>query len=242
MTGGFSPQALVNDTWVHDTVQQTWRLRAPLRERRYSHKSVVLDGKILVGCGMQCTTGALLRLSHFESYDPATDVWVPTPPLQQQRFECAMEVYRGRIFVAGGRDQDDSLASVEIFDPVTQLWAFATPMPEATTNVSLAILDDVLYLVVTVEHTQVLRFDLALNAFVAISAAAPVDIPCPATFGLDGSLYLFDTFNEADFHHGTYTRFYPATNTWTVHHAGLLAARNAHTHVAVHTSWSREQD
>lgn len=57
-------------------------------------------------------------------------LWVDGATLAEARATIAVTLEDGRVMLAGGRDNFVALSSVEIYDPTTDSWAMAAPLPE----------------------------------------------------------------------------------------------------------------
>ena len=62
--------------------------------------------------------------------------WISKTPLDVERYGHALDVVESKLYVIGGTSGSGYLDTVEVFDPVTNNWTYAPPMPTAT---SLAI-------------------------------------------------------------------------------------------------------
>jgi hypothetical protein len=113
----------------------TWRLGAPMNERRAGHSVTLLaDGRVLVAGGeSELTEGDALASA--ELYDPVTEIWMPTGSMNTPRtwHGVAVLLGSGKVLVAGGctgwkRDPASGYywcltsSSAELFDPVTGRW------------------------------------------------------------------------------------------------------------------------
>jgi N-acetylneuraminic acid mutarotase len=123
-TGG--SQALLR----YDPAGNTWTGLAALLEPREHVAAVALDGKIYALAGRW--SGAAARTS-IEIYDPATDTWTAGKDMNEARSGFGAAVIGGKIMAAGGEvfstGGAKALTSVEVYDPQTQEWRFATPLP-----------------------------------------------------------------------------------------------------------------
>lgn len=73
-------------------------------------------------------------LSSVERYDPVKDEWTMVPNMKKRRSGACVNVYDGRIYVAGGHDGPEVLKSVESFDPVTNKWTMIADLNVARRN------------------------------------------------------------------------------------------------------------
>ena len=113
---------------LYDPAQGRWSAVAPLPGGARRHSATTLiDGRVLV-------VGDLDSVDRPYLYDPRADAWQLTAPLAEPRaFHRATRLADGRVAVIGGRrlgGPDDltheALASIELFDPLTDAW---TPGP-----------------------------------------------------------------------------------------------------------------
>ncbi|MBM3756444.1 MAG: hypothetical protein FJW38_20945 [Acidobacteria bacterium] len=119
--------SFVATMYEFDPATQTWRTRAPMPRPRGGGAAAALDGKIYVAGGRP-PGGA-----EFAVYDPAADRWTELPAIPTQRNHLAVIAFGGKIYVIGGRVeagfQSRVLDTVEVFDPVTNSWSNAAPLP-----------------------------------------------------------------------------------------------------------------
>ena len=72
--------------------------------------------------------------------------WQSRAPLSAPRQETAVVAYRGEIYVLGGFDAARRIvATVEAFDPSTDRWRTAAPLPVAMHHANAAVVDDRIY-------------------------------------------------------------------------------------------------
>jgi len=93
------------------------------------------DGRIVVlgggsGCHFQQTSCTIYH--NVYAYDPRTGgPWVALAPLQTARYDAAAVVRNGLIYVIGGWDGSQTLASVEVYNPSANTWTPGTALPQA---------------------------------------------------------------------------------------------------------------
>jgi N-acetylneuraminic acid mutarotase len=72
--------------------------------------------------------------------------WVDLAPLQEARQEVAVAELDGRIYVVGGfRDGGGTVSTTEVYDPTTNAWQFAAPLPIAVNHAVAATVGNTLY-------------------------------------------------------------------------------------------------
>ena len=107
----------------------TWTPTGSMATARYGHTATVLpSGQVLV-VGGQDSSGLL---DSAELYDPAMGTWSSTASLGTGRFiHTATLLGSGQVLVAGGAyssNMNDTLATVELYDPATGTWSPASHM------------------------------------------------------------------------------------------------------------------
>ena len=70
----------------------------------------------------------------------------PYPPMNTPRRYPAVCTYHHHLVVAGGRDANGNLDTVEVLNTSTHQWFSSTPLPETGCRMSYTIIHDMLYL------------------------------------------------------------------------------------------------
>ncbi|MFD1541144.1 Kelch repeat-containing protein, partial [Nonomuraea guangzhouensis] len=126
---------------LYDPATATWSTTGTLSSARTGHQAVLLDdGRVLVTGGL-LPTGAdrAEPLAYCEVFDPADGEWSTTGSLGTARAgHQAVLLADHRVLVTGGdlvvaadgTLDPHSLASAELYDPVSEVWSPARPMPD----------------------------------------------------------------------------------------------------------------
>jgi N-acetylneuraminic acid mutarotase len=115
---------------VFDPVSSTWKTAGNMAGSRSSHTATLLgNGKVLVTGGLDT---AILPLATAELFDPGTGNWSSAGSMQTARWlHTSTLLPDGRVMVTGGSPDtwaSSACGSVEIYDPVTNLWKQAADM------------------------------------------------------------------------------------------------------------------
>jgi len=144
----------------YDPVTDTWARKADMPEPRgyLSGSHPVVDGRIYV------VGGGKSGSSHVDVYDPATDTWSRGTDMPTARVLQATVAWDGKIYAFGGLSTLNTpvsslqaLTIAEVYDPKTDTWAEATPMPYAVWQHSANEVDDKIYVIGGASATNALR-------------------------------------------------------------------------------------
>ena len=92
-------------------------------------------------------------------YDKRTNIWERKEDMAERRTQPSCSSFEGKVIVSGGRNSR-SLASSEIFDPVTNSWAKGPELPSATEKAKTIKVGEVTYHIGgESSRTDILRLD-----------------------------------------------------------------------------------
>ena len=111
---------------VYDPVADSWQQMAAMPTARSQHSAAVLDGKIYVSGGDNCSNA-------LEAYDPVADTWTTLANLSVGRMFHTSAAVSGKLCVIGGWSPYDRgrMNLVEIYTPASNSWARAADLPSA---------------------------------------------------------------------------------------------------------------
>ena len=117
----------LDGVFVYDPATDSWTTGALMPTGRSGGTAVVIDDKIYVAGG---------RPPHghdFAVYDPLENSWQTLPDMPTARNHVAGGAIGGKLYVVGGRFgagfQSEMTDVLEVYDPVTNMWTMAAPMP-----------------------------------------------------------------------------------------------------------------
>jgi N-acetylneuraminic acid mutarotase len=145
--GRWQDHADVADHLVHDPASGTWDRAAPLPRALNSAAGAVLDGALWVVGGR---TAALEPSDALYRWDPVADRWdraAPLPPEDGRRGRggLAAAAAGGRLWAMGGEYFDGAggvFATVWSYDPATDRWDPAPPLPTPRHGLAATTLDN----------------------------------------------------------------------------------------------------
>jgi N-acetylneuraminic acid mutarotase len=159
-SGGFPQWRAESDTFVYSPDDDTWSAGVDLPEPRAEFViESVRDQVFVIGGRVRDAPDATTFTTHVDSdrnemFDPATGTWSRLAPAPTLRNSAASAVVDDRIYVIGGREfslADDgsavqeNVATVEAYDPATDVWETTAPLPEARGGLAAAVHDGSIY-------------------------------------------------------------------------------------------------
>lgn len=130
---------------LYDSTLGTWSAAASMTKlRAYQTATLLRDGKVLVVGGYDFWLGGVTASA--ELYDPVTGIWTATGNMTKARaYHTATLLPDGKVLVAGGYDgapSFSSLASAELYDPVSMTWTATGSMTNARRSHTATLLPD----------------------------------------------------------------------------------------------------
>ena len=75
----------------------------------------------------------------------AEGAWIRKADMPTPRFGISIAEIDGKLFVIGGSQSNDRLATVEVYDPATDSWTPRAAMPTARKNTAAAVVNGIIY-------------------------------------------------------------------------------------------------
>lgn len=201
---------------VLSTSTGQWALRKKLLIPRVSLGAAALpDGRILAIGGYDTSRNSVTGAVH--AYSPASNTWDRSQArLRVPREHLAVVIAAGQVHAIGGStDSISRVAAHEVFDPTTNTWTSATPIPIATSApAAVSHPDGSIYVLGGINgagNDEVWRYDLGSENWTP-EVPIPLGISSPAAaVGGDGLIYVYGGGFRS-----TQVRAYdPASNTWS---------------------------
>src|SRR2546426_11013375 len=146
--GGFVGPGLPPLTTVeaYNATTNTWATKTPMPTRRGNTAAGVVNGIIYVVGGQDFQNNCcIVDLATLEAYDPAADTWTTKASMPTPRYDSAVAVVNGILYVVGGIAGATSVATVEAYDPTTDSWTTKASLPIPLGGPGAASLSGVLY-------------------------------------------------------------------------------------------------
>ncbi len=217
-------QSISNEVDAYDPVSNEWASRKPMPVHSHSVHAHTIGDKIYViaAYGRSGFHNGTYR------YDPVADEWSTLAARPTYRYEFASAVVGGKIYVIGGVGTiDDGLGQgdwttkshVEVYDPATDRWSSAAPLPMPLGSTHGCALADNIYVFGgrTVlgpgSEAFVLTYDPAANSW---SAKSPMKNPREglACVVIGDAAYLLGGRSNGDSWE-LVERYDPLLETWT---------------------------
>jgi N-acetylneuraminic acid mutarotase len=142
--GGDDNNVILSSVEAYNPATNSWSSRDSLLTARSGLAVGVVNGIMYAVGGF--SPGVTETV---EAYDPATDSWTMKAPMLQPRYLPATAAVNGLLYVMGGFDNssgsDIELATVEVYNPATDIWTSRAPMPTARHGLAAVAIDGIIY-------------------------------------------------------------------------------------------------
>ena len=139
ISGGCSGDGTIYRSFLsYNVITKKWKKLQCMTHRRLGHRMAVTgNGRYLYVLGGG--DGKTLRSMGVDVYDFEKQTWTAAPAMNNYRVFFGFTVCADKIYVFGGvgNNNGNTLSSVEVFDPKTNGWEFASslPVPRGVCNV-----------------------------------------------------------------------------------------------------------
>ena len=133
---------------VYDPVSDTWAKRAKMPTRRDGMRAAVIDDTIYAigGSGWPQVGAGGPFLGTIEAYEPRINRWTKRPDMPNLRSGFSIVVIADKIYLIGGFDvpvggvgRGQRLASIEVYDPITEKWWLIPTAPTLSLSSTVAV-------------------------------------------------------------------------------------------------------
>ncbi|WP_438021353.1 kelch repeat-containing protein [Sorangium sp. So ce315] len=146
VAGGSDGSTELATAELYDPATNTWSSAASMSDPRWTHSATLLsNGNVMIVGGVNAPIN---YLASTEIYDPSSNTWTSGPSLSVGRaMHTATQLNDGRLLVAGGWTSIPpngvvSIASAEIYDPVSNAWTTVNSMNDARQCHAAVLLGD----------------------------------------------------------------------------------------------------
>ena len=145
VTGG-----TVGTNEMYDPETDTWTFKTPMPTPR-DHFAIATYKNKIYCIGGYISNGTATGVN--EVYDPKTDAWENKTSMPSHRTAFEANVVGGKIYLIGGFVPNDSgfggsrVTLNEVYDPETDSWTIATPMPTAALDYASTVVDNKIYFI-----------------------------------------------------------------------------------------------
>ncbi len=150
-SNGFNPVA-VNE--MYDPAANSWTSRAGMPTSRTLLTASAVNGKIYAVGGATTynfTDNTYMATALNEEYDPEANTWAGKASMDSPRAWIASDGVYGQVYVPGGQSvtagQFLSYIRNEVYNPLTDSWSRAAPLPQSIDNMGATSVTNRLYLV-----------------------------------------------------------------------------------------------
>lgn len=158
--GPYPDWVMKSEMFIYDIAKNTWRDGVSMPEPRGEHVAVTVNNKIHVIGGRTVSEGGENNFHSFIDtdghliFDPNSKQWTKGAAAPTARNSAAAVAMDGLIYVVGGRKNvvqpdgkqlQQNLGILEVYDPKQEAWKVLAPMPEASGGIAATAAGGKLY-------------------------------------------------------------------------------------------------
>lgn len=140
-------------TFAYDPISNTWASKAPMPTSRSDACIVAYQNEIyVIGgiTGFDSRTGIVVTGAN-ELYDPATDTWAIRTSMPTPRTSIQANLENDKIYLISGLVNSYTgpvlTNATEIYDPSSDIWSTAAPIPTSVFSYSSVAVDKKIYVI-----------------------------------------------------------------------------------------------
>ncbi|XP_049283814.1 kelch-like protein 17 [Anopheles funestus] len=152
-----------------------------------------------------------------ECYNPKTNAWMTISPMISRRSRAGVTSLRKLLYVVGGYDGENDLATAECYNPLTNEWTNITPMGTKRSCLGTCAFDGLLYVCGGYDGASCLssveRYDPLTGVWTSCPAMSTRRRYCRVAV-LDNCIYSLGGFDSSNYQ-SSVERFDPRVGSWS---------------------------
>jgi len=194
--------------------QQQWQWKASLPSPRQGMAAAVLENKIYVIGGSETEMHGLTVV---QAYDVQQDEWETNiDPLNVARTNSAAVFFEGKVYVFGGRDHNQIISEVEMYDPLSNQWTVVSQLPTPREGLSAVVVDSLVWVIggaaFQANYNIVECYNPAANSWETLPQQLTVPRVASVAAVINGEVYVFGGFYFGPLN--SYEKYVPGSG-WT---------------------------
>jgi N-acetylneuraminic acid mutarotase len=176
---------------------QQWQSKASLPSPRQGMAAAVLSDTIYVIGGSETE---IHGLDVVQAYNVQQDLWETNiPSLNIARTNSAAVSFDEKIYVFGGRDHNQMISEVELYDPVnSNQWVVVSQLPTPREGLSAVVVDSLIWVIggaaFQTKYDIVECYNPAVNSWNTLSGSLNVPRVASVAAVINDSVYVFGGF------------------------------------------------
>jgi N-acetylneuraminic acid mutarotase len=144
--GGFGEGLVLATVEAYDPATDTWTSKANMPAPRFGERAAVIDGKIYVVNGQDCSCTPSGQTSTMFIYDPSTNTWTSGPDVPSPGNGGEADAIDGKLYVLSGHNGGDQNTFYR-YDPAAGSWSQLPGSPRVHVYGASGVIDGKFYVV-----------------------------------------------------------------------------------------------